>query len=293
MTTKKNFYFFFLITTTLLIGACASKKQFAETNKIYEKQVEQLAEVIKQPLPTPQQMASADLPSPGIEGQRKDFEWVGTVNFNMRKPNFVILHHTAQDSIGQTLRTFTLERTQVSAHYVIDKEGKVYQLLNDYLRAWHAGNGRWGSVTDLNSVSIGIEMDNNGIEPYTESQVNNLLTLLDTLKTNYTIPTENFIGHGDIAPGRKVDPGVNFPWKRLAEKGFGLWYDDILQPTPASFNPMDGLRILGYDTRNASAAIKAFKRHYIQVEVEPELTEEWTPFDLSVLYNLYLKKTTL
>src|SRR5690606_23688893 len=125
-----------------------------------------------------------------------------------------------------------------------------YQMLNDYLRAWHAGSGRWGSITDLNSVSIGIEMDNNGIEPYTEAQVSNLLGLLDTLKTTYNIPTENFIGHGDIAPGRKVDPGINFPWKTLADSGFGLWYADSLQSAPTSFNPLDGLRILGYDTRN-------------------------------------------
>lgn len=287
MRTKQLFYIVF--ASTLILGACASKKQFADTNKVYEKQVEQLAEVIKKPLPSPQLMASAGLPSPGVEGQRKDFEWIGTVNFGMRKPNFVILHHTAQDSIQQTLRTFTLDRTQVSAHYIIDKEGKVYQLLNDYLRAWHAGNGRWGSVTDLNSISLGIEMDNNGTDPYTEPQITNLLTLLDTLKLNYNIPAENFIGHGDIAPGRKVDPGVNFPWKRLAEKGFGLWYDDILATPPTTFNPLDGLRILGYDTRNASAAILAFKRHYIPEEA----TEEWTPFALSILYNLYIKKTTL
>lgn len=287
MRIKQLFYIVF--ATTSVLGACASKKQFADTNKVYKKQVEQLAEVIKKPLPSPQLMASAGLPSPGTEGQRKDFEWIGTVNFGMRKPNFVILHHTAQDSIQQTLRTFTLDRTQVSAHYIIDKEGKVYQLLNDYLRAWHAGNGRWGSVTDLNSISLGIEMDNNGTDPYTEPQISNLLTLLDTLKLNYNIPAENFIGHGDIAPGRKVDPDVNFPWKRLAEKGFGLWYDEILATPPTTFNPLDGLRILGYDTRNASAAILAFKRHYIPEEA----TEEWTPFALSILYNLYIKKTTL
>lgn len=277
----------FLAGVTILTSACASKKQFADSNKVYERQVEELAEVITQPLPSPQLMAAANLPVPGLEGQRNEFEWVGTVNFNMRKPNFVILHHTAQDSILQTLRTFTVEHSQVSAHYIIDKTGKVYQLLNDYLRAWHAGDGRWGGVTDLNSISLGIELDNNGIDSYTEPQINNLLVLLDTLKTNYKIPAENFIGHGDIAPGRKIDPSSNFPWKLLAEKGFGLWYDDILQTPPSSFNPMDGLRILGYDTRNATAAIVAFKRHFIQTELSPE----WTPFALSVLYNLYLKKS--
>ena len=81
-------------------------------------------------------------------------EWISTVNFNLRKPNFVIIHHTAQDSIQQTIKTFTLARTQVSAHYVIGDDGRVVQMLNDYLRAWHAGNGSWGKNTDINSASI-------------------------------------------------------------------------------------------------------------------------------------------
>jgi len=288
MLSTRFLYIMGTLVTLLFAAGCASKKPFAETNKIYEQQVESLAETIKQPLPPPRPMDTSEVSIPPFEGPHSDLPWVGTVNFNMRKPNFVIIHHTAQDSIQQTLRTFTLTRTQVSAHYVIDKEGKVYHMLNDYLRAWHAGVGRWGAVTDLNSVSIGIEMDNNGQDPYTEAQITNLISLLDTLKENYHIPAENFIGHGDIAPGRKVDPGINFPWKRLADAGFGLWYDaDSLQTAPTSFNPLDGLRILGYDTRNATAAIQAFKRHYIQTA---EDSDEWTSFALDVLYNLYLKK---
>lgn len=288
MLSARFLYMMVAIVNLLFVAGCASKKPFAETNKVYEEQVNVLAETIKQPLSPPHPMDTSDVVIHPSEGQRHDLPWVGTVNFNMRKPNFVIIHHTAQDSIQQTLRTFTLTRTQVSAHYVIDKEGKVYHMLNDYLRAWHAGVGRWGAVTDLNSVSIGIEMDNNGKDPYTEAQITNLISLLDTLKNDYHIPVENFIGHGDIAPGRKVDPGINFPWKRLADAGFGLWYDaDSLQTAPTSFNPMDGLRILGYDTRNAAAAIQAFKRHYIQTA---ENSDEWTPFALDILYNLYLKK---
>ncbi|MEN9600225.1 MAG: hypothetical protein RL596_2546, partial [Bacteroidota bacterium] len=80
----------------------------------------------------------------------------------MRKPSYVIIHHTAQHSTDETLKTFTLPRTQVSAHYVIGKDGVVYQMLNDYLRAWHAGNSRWGNQLDMNSASIGIELDNDG-----------------------------------------------------------------------------------------------------------------------------------
>src|SRR5690606_38505369 len=143
----------------------------------------------------------------------KDAQWVGSIHFNLRKPNYVIIHHTAQDSLEQTLHTFTVPHTEVSAHYLIGRNGAVYQLLNDYVRAWHAGVGQWGSVTDLNSVSLGIELDNNGSEPFSEAQIHSLLNVLDTLKRKYNIPTANFIGHSDIAPGRKVDPSALFPWK--------------------------------------------------------------------------------
>src|SRR5450756_3250197 len=89
-----------------------------------------------------------------------------------------IIHHTEQNSCEQTLQTFTLPRTQVSAHYVICKDGTIHHMLNDYLRAWHAGNSRWGNLTDVNSSSIGIEIDNNGFEPFAEAQINSLVTLL-------------------------------------------------------------------------------------------------------------------
>jgi N-acetylmuramoyl-L-alanine amidase len=93
-------------------------------------------------------------------------KWIGTVNFNFCKPNFIIIHHTAQDSLQQTIKTFTVTRTQVSSHYVIADDGSVIQMLNDYLRAWHAGRGSWGKDTDINSSSIGIELDNNGTEVF-------------------------------------------------------------------------------------------------------------------------------
>ena len=189
--------------------------------------------------------------------------FVGTTNFNLRKPNFVIIHHTAQNSTAQTLHTFTLPRTQVSAHYVIGKDGTVYHMLNDYLRAWHGGLARWGSVTDINSISIGIELDNNGFEPFTELQIQSLLHVLASLKKQYNIPTANFIGHSDIAPVRKNDPNPFFPWQRLAQKGFGYWYDDTTNvTTPEPFNSLQALRIIGYDVRDSSAAIQAFHRHW-------------------------------
>ncbi|HVE61923.1 MAG TPA: N-acetylmuramoyl-L-alanine amidase, partial [Chitinophagaceae bacterium] len=187
-------------------------RPYASANKSYKKQAKALGKELRRN-PSGQTMATATA-------------WVGTTNFNLRKPNIVVIHHTAQNSCEQTLKTFTTERTQVSAHYVICKDGTVHHMLNDYLRAWHGGVGKWGNINDINSSSIGIEIDNNGFETFTAPQISSLLILLDTLKKKYFIPTANFIGHADMAPGRKVDPNVNFPWKNLSEKGFGLWWTD-------------------------------------------------------------------
>jgi N-acetylmuramoyl-L-alanine amidase len=210
--------------------------------------------------------------------------WVGTTNFGIRKPSYVIIHHTAQGSTEETLKTFTIPRTAVSAHYVIGKDGVVYQMLNDYLRGQHAGVSRWGNQLDMNSASIGIELDNNGFSYFDSLQINSLLVVLSKLKKDYNIPTPNFIGHSDIAPTRKNDPNWRFPWKLLAEKGFGLWYDDVRDTVPTQFNHITGLRIVGYDVKDTSAAIVAFKRHFLQ-----DSTRGMTPYGREILFNLHKK----
>ncbi|MFC3195998.1 N-acetylmuramoyl-L-alanine amidase [Parapedobacter deserti] len=274
----------------VFVSACTTNR-YAQTNKQYKRQIKALTEEVRRPLPyaTPGLIATYDTSGAVVITEaiqpRRRAHWAGAIHFNLRKPNYVIIHHTAQDSLEQTLRTFTVPHSQVSAHYVIGRNGEVYQMLNDYVRGWHAGAGKWGSVTDLNSVSLGIELDNNGNEPFSEPQIYSLLNLLDTLKRKYNIPAANFIAHSDIAPARKVDPSAFFPWNRLAERGFGLWPDQSLVAPPENFNPVDALRIIGYDTSNLEAAIRAFKLHYIQHDVSPKLTED----DLCVLYNLYLK----
>ena len=265
---NRSHLLFLVLPIATILASCASNP-YAPTNRMYKKQVKELAKTIRK------------LPPP-IPGQ----DWVGTTNFNLRKPNYVIIHHTAQNSTEQTLKTFTLPRTQVSAHYVIGRDGKIYHMLNDYLRAWHGGNAKWGNLTDINSSSIGIELDNNGIEPFSEAQIHSLVSLLAALKKDYGIPTANFIGHADIAPTRKNDPNANFPWKKLSEKGFGNWQDSILTDSiPEAFDPKEALRIIGYDTTDLTAAIKAFKLHFIQIDLTAVLTTE----DKKVLYNLYKK----
>lgn len=304
-------------TAISLISSC-STNPYASTNRAHKKQVKAYTKSIKSMPPA----------VPNKEQLQMGDYWVGTTNFNMRKPNYVVIHHTAQNSTEKTLKTFTTPSTMVSAHYVIGRDGKVYHMLHDYLRAWHGGVGKWGNNTDLNSSSIGIELDNNGAEPFSEAQINSLLQVLTMLKKAYGIPSANFIGHSDIAPARKVDPNPTFPWKKLANHGFGLWYDDavfnrtaildrdivldstaVLDSTisldsaiifkrtivinktvlndsiPDSFNPQEALRIIGYDTQDLQAAIKAFKLHFIQSDTSATLTEG----DKKVLYNLYKK----
>lgn len=212
--------------------------------------------------------------------------WISTVNFNLRKPNFIILHHTAQDSLTQTIKTFTSTKTQVSAHYVIGDDGKIIQMLNDYLRAWHGGNATWGKNTDINSCSIGIELDNNGSEPFSDAQIKSLIELLTRLKKEFNIPSQNIIAHSDIAPTRKSDPSAFFPWKRLSELGFGIWPDSDLEPAPDNFNVKQALQIIGYTTTNLSAAVRAFKLHYIQNEVDDVLNEK----TINTIYSIYKKQ---
>jgi len=257
----------------LLLSGC-KVNPYKATNKVYKDQAKTYAGVIRQS-PLPEGVDSVPVPP----------YWVGTINFNLRKPNFVIIHHTAQNSCPQTLKTFTVVSTQVSAHYVICKDGTVHHMLNDYLRAWQAGVSKWGNITDINSISIGIELDNNGNEPFPDTQIASLEHLLTKLKTTYNIPATNFIGHGDIAPTRKNDPNYLFPWKQLADKGFGLWYNDTTGVTPpADFSSLTALRLIGYDIRDSSAAAMAFKRHF-----EQDTIRSWGDQEKKILYALYPK----
>ncbi|TKC05002.1 N-acetylmuramoyl-L-alanine amidase [Pedobacter frigoris] len=266
-----NSFFAFLL---LFIVSCSTGK-YAATNKIYKTQAKEYSEILKSMPPVNQTITT--LPP-------DQQMWIGSVNFGIRKPNYVILHHTAQTSSDLTIKVFTRKKEGVSSHYLIGRDGKVVQLVNDYLRANHAGVSKWGNETDLNSSSIGIELDNTGSEPFSDSQINALISLLTDLKKRYNIPTANFIGHADVAPGRKNDP-KNFPWKKLSEKGFGLWYDSVLKMPPIDFDAGSALRIIGYDVKNLKAAIEAFKIHFVQSDVSQELT----PADKLILYNLYKK----
>ena len=209
-----------------------------------------------------------------------------SANFNERRPNYVILHHTSSDTIERALRTLTDRLRKVSAHYVVARDGTIYYLVDELARAWHAGESYWGGQRDLNSASIGIELDNDGEEPFAEGQLMALLALLADLKTRYAIPAENFLGHGDVAPRRKVDPGRNFPWKRLAELGFGLWCDPPYSEAPAGIDGHLLLQAFGYDVSDAGAAVAAFKRRFAPGDVSDAMSDD----NRALLYCLVLRQ---
>lgn len=298
-------YTFFSIAISISIVSCSSNP-YKASNKSYKEQLKGYKETISNTEPAKLETSSAtilpvdvatldplalykdtlSIKSPVALMNGISTEWISTVNFNLRKPNFIILHHTAQDSLSQTLKTFTTTKPQVSSHYVIADDGRVVQMVNDYLRAWHGGNAIWGKNTDINSASIGIELDNNGFEPFSDKQIISLLALLTKLKKDYNIPTQNIIGHSDIAPSRKTDPSKLFPWKLLALNGFGIWPDEVLETAPANFNVQQALQIIGYNTKNLPSAISAFKLHYIQTEVDSVLDEK----TINTIYNIYKKQ---
>ena len=219
-------------------------------------------------------------------GQGRGALWQPSPNFDLRRPNFVILHQTTNDNAAKALATLTDPERRVSAHYLIGRDGALMQLVDEAARAWHAGDSWWGGSTDLNSASIGIELDNTGDEAFAEAQIVALLALLDELRTRYRIPAANFLGHGDIAPARKVDPSRLFPWQRLATRGFGLWCETPPPAAPAGFDALLGLQALGYDVAVPATARQAFRRHFAASDADAELA----PAEQALLYCLLQKK---
>ena len=269
---KKHISLFLLLIIAGLLHSCTQSKH-AATNKVYKQQVKEYAKILR------------EYPVKDSAGLSYGTDWAGTTNFSMRKPNYVIIHHTAQNGEDETIRTFTLPRTQVSAHYVISRDGTVHHMLNDLLRAHHAGVGKWGTITDMNSCSIGIELDNNGSEPFSDALMSSLVQLLERLKKAYNIPASNFIGHLDWAVGRKNDPSRYFNWALLASKGFGYWYEEDGTPVPDSFDALQGLRMIGYDISKPQSAINSYRIHFTPNDTTRILHQE----DRKIIFNLMRK----
>ncbi len=149
--------------------------------------------------------------------------WRASANFGPRRnglrPSLIVLHHTAMPDAGAALQRLCDPRTEVSAHYLIGADGTCWQMVREDMRAWHAGAGEWGGRDDVNSRSIGIELDNRGDHPFSEAQMRRLDHLMRRIMARWGISATGVIGHSDMAPGRKFDPGQRFDWARLARQG--------------------------------------------------------------------------
>jgi N-acetylmuramoyl-L-alanine amidase len=134
-------------------------------------------------------------------------------------PSLIVLHYTAMTNAAAAIARLCDPATEVSAHYLISNAGQITRMVPEGQRAWHAGQGAWAGQDDINSRSIGIELDNTGAHPFSDPQMKALETLLHSIMARWDIPPENVIGHSDIAPGRKIDPGPHFDWARLTRLG--------------------------------------------------------------------------
>jgi N-acetylmuramoyl-L-alanine amidase len=152
---------------------------------------------------------------------------------NGLRPSLVVIHYTAMANVSVALERLCDPAAEVSAHYLIGADGGVIQMVEEDQRAWHAGQGEWAGQEDINSRSIGIELDNTGSHPFPEPQMSALETLLRGILDRWDIEPDGVIGHSDMAPGRKADPGPHFDWARLARQGLA----GQGSPNPSSANP--------------------------------------------------------
>ena len=187
-------------------------------------------------------------------------------NFGARRdgaiPDIVVLHYTAMDSATAALDLLSTPESGVSAHYLISETGEVFSLVSEKKRAWHAGAGQWGMVTDVNSRSIGIELANTGFAPFPEPQMVALEDLLRGISRRWAIQPERIIGHSDLAPGRKIDPGLRFDWQRLALGGLSVWPNSISEPFDKT-GLVDMLHAFGMTAESdADILLKAFRLRF-------------------------------
>lgn len=209
-------------------------------------------------------------------------------NFGARRDgaraDMVVIHYTAMASAAEACARLCSNAVEVSAHYLIDEAGRIQRLVAEDMRAWHAGAGQWGDVRDVNSRSIGIELSNTGATPFAALQMNALEALLAEVLARHSIPPERVIGHSDMAPTRKIDPGPRFDWRRLARLGLSVWPEVAPvapdQVTQAAFDA--ALTIFGYAPCDApEARLCAFRDRF-----RPRYTGPLDGVDLAMAQNL-------
>ncbi|MGH1465895.1 MAG: N-acetylmuramoyl-L-alanine amidase [Cognatishimia sp.] len=216
-----------------------------------------------------------------MTGETLDIIQHPSTNFGPRRdnarPSLVVIHYTAMSDAQSALNTLCSPENEVSAHYLISSKGDIYQMVDEDKRAWHAGAGCWKGITDVNSHSIGIELDNKGNHAFSEPQMSALEPLLSVILKRWNIAPSGVIAHSDLAPHRKIDPGKRFDWARLAKLGLAVWPDgkhgkgDWSQKARAFGYPLDGDQDEG--TVN-SVCFQAFRSRFRPWATGPEDAED-------------------
>ena len=192
----------------------------------------------------------------------------------------IVLHYTGMADGPAALARLRDPEAKVSAHYVVEQDGTIMQLVDEDRRAWHAGTSHWRGVTDINSASVGIEIVNPGHEfgyrPFTEEQIDALIPLVAGIKERHGITRGNVVGHSDIAPTRKRDPGELFPWSRLAKLRLALPRPtrNLMDPQWPEAGFLLALERFGYDVAEPMAAIMAFQRRFRPELIDGEVDAE-------------------
>ena len=206
----------------------------------------------------------------------------------VRPPDMIVLHYTGMPTGEAALAKMCDPAAKVSAHYMVEEDGRIFSLVPEERRAWHAGKSFWKGETDINAVSVGIEIVNPGHEfgyrAFSDAQIAALIDLIADIRSRWTIPDARILGHADVAPDRKEDPGELFPWKQLAEAGHGLWVESGAAPGAALAEGEEGLGVLalqagltrlGYDCApsgkfdtSTTAIVRAFQRHWLQTRFD-------------------------
>jgi N-acetylmuramoyl-L-alanine amidase len=203
----------------------------------------------------------------------------------------IVIHYTGMQSRIVSIRRLLSSRDKVSCHYLIDRKGRILKMVDENKVAWHAGKSKWKNFNNLNKNSIGIELVNKGhefgYEKFTSEQINQLIRLCLNLKRKYKIKNSNILGHSDIAPLRKQDPGEKFPWKKLKRNQLGIWYKNLksrsnkISDKKVEKSFFKNLFKIGYRyfdknkrTRKDSFIVKAFQRRFLPNEVTGVISEK-------------------
>ena len=209
---------------------------------------------------------------------------------SLKDIKFIIIHYTGMQSEVEAIKRLRNSKSKVSCHYLINRKGKVIRMVDDTYIAWHAGKSRWKNFVNLNKNSLGIELVNKGrqfgYQNFTNQQIKSLISLCKILKKKFAIKKENFLGHSDIAPLRKSDPGEKFPWKKLNLHGLGKWYKNNSLNLKVNTSKIESLffknlKKLGYNyfsvnkkSSNNKKIIKSFQMHYLPKNVTGKIDQK-------------------